>query len=529
MRARGIVAAGHAATAAAAAEILADGGNAVDAAIAGIIAAAVAEPVLASLGGGGFLVARMAAGDQADRPVAYDFFTQTPIARRAAGDAEVRLVQADFGPARQPFHVGLGTIATPGAIRGLFAAAADLGRMPIRRLVEPACRLARDGVRVDALQAYIIGVVQAILASRPEAAAMFASPKAAPALIGEGDLFRLAAYADALEVLAIEGADLFYRGEMGRPLVEACRAGGGHVTADDLGRYQVGRRPPITVERFGARVHLNPPPALGGLLVAFGLLALPTTALTGADFGGPGHLTALVQVQALTEAMRRDLAARSGSVTLDDADAAALAAATLTPAGLAAAQRALAGQPQSGRGTTHISVIDAAGNAAALSLSNGEGSGYVLPGTGIILNNVLGEDDLNPGGADGWPCNRRLASMMAPALIERGDGGLVALGSGGSKRIRSAMLQVLVNHLAFGRTLAQAVDQPRLHLEGDTLSHEPGFDGGAIRVLPSLAATVAPWPAANLFFGGVHAAARDRQGGVDGAGDGRRGGTVTVV
>ena len=119
------------------------------------------------------------------------------------------------------------------------------------------------------------------------------------------------------------------------------------------------------------------------------------------------------------------------------------------------------------RGTTHISVADAGGNLASLTLSNGEGSSYVLPGSGIMLNNMLGEEDLNPGGFHRLPAGVRLASMMTPTIARLSDGGQIALGSGGSNRIRSAILQVLLNVLEFDMDLEQAVNAPRLHLERD--------------------------------------------------------------
>ncbi len=519
MAAKGVIAAGHQATAAAGAEVLAAGGNAVDAALACLCAAPVAEPVLASLGGGGFLLCKMADGRHAGRTLVYDFFAQTPGRRRSSG-ADVRPVDADFGPSRQAFRVGLGTIATPGAVRGLALAADDLGRMPLRRLVEPACALARAGVRIDAMQAYIIGVVAALLKSRADAAALFASPQRPDALIGEGEVFRLPDYADALENIAIEGADLFYRGEMGRRLAEDCEAYGGHLVRGDLERYQVERRSPLTLDRFGARVNLNPPPAIGGLLIAYALAVMPVAELAAGAFGSRAHLRQLVATLAEADEARLRL-------PLDRLDGAA--AEFLAPAALASARQRLGAAPAARRGTTHISVIDGNGSAAALSLSNGEGSSYVLPGTGIILNNMLGEDDLCPNGPDAWPLDRRMSSMMAPSLIERADGSLIALGSGGSTRIRAAILQVILNHLVFDDPLARAVERPRLHLEGGRLSFEPGFPQASLAALSQFARELDPWPAKNLFFGGVHAAMRDGSGVFVAAGDERRGGAVIHV
>jgi gamma-glutamyltranspeptidase/glutathione hydrolase len=181
------------------------------------------------------------------------------------------------------------------------------------------------------------------------------------------------------------------------------------------------------------------------------------------------------------------------------------------------------------RGTTHISVADAAGNIASLTVSNGEGCSYVLPGTGIMLNNMLGEEDLNPGGFHQWKEGSRLASMMSPAVAELADGTRYALGSGGANRIRSAITQVLINLLDFGMSLEQAVAAPRIHLEGDMLSIEAGLGDEAMQALESSAPRTHLWPEKNLFFGGVHAVSVTPAGEFHGAGDPRRGGEVAFA
>jgi gamma-glutamyltranspeptidase/glutathione hydrolase len=201
----------------------------------------------------------------------------------------------------------------------------------------------------------------------------------------------------------------------------------------------------------------------------------------------------------------------------------------LDPATVAEWQRSLDRHALFSRGTTHISVADRQGNIASLTASNGEGCGYVLPGTGIMLNNMLGEEDLNYGGFHRWPEGARLASMMSPALAELADGTRLALGTGGSNRIRSAMTQVLVNLLDFGLPPEQAVQAPRMHLEGEMLSIEPGFDEATLAALIAAAPRHHLWPEKNLFFGGVHTVSIRPGGLFDGAGDPRRGGTVAYA
>ncbi|MCH7958288.1 MAG: gamma-glutamyltransferase, partial [Proteobacteria bacterium] len=202
----------------------------------------------------------------------------------------------------------------------------------------------------------------------------------------------------------------------------------------------------------------------------------------------------------------------------------------LDPVFLDTYRRQVLGRPAARRGTTHISVIDAAGNTASLSVSNGEGSGYLVPGTGIMLNNLLGEDDINPHGFHRWPVDQRMCSMMAPTVLVQADGATVALGSGGSNRIRTAILQVLLNLLEFGMSIEDAVARPRIHFENDLLSIEDGFDPDPLAAVSKTFPNTEVWEEKNLFFGGVHAVRFDAGGGrFDGAGDLRRGGVALTV
>ena len=519
---RGIVAAGHPETAGSAVAVLREGGNAFDAALAGMCAATVVEPVLASLGGGGFLAARPSAGRLGGQSIVYDFFVQTPKRRRPRGEVDLRRVFADFGPAQQEFHIGMGAIATPGVVKGLFEAHRDLGRMPIRTIVEPAIGLARRGVPVNAVQAYALRVVRAIVEAGPATRALFASRERPGELIGEGEPLRLPDLAEALEILTIEGEDLFYRGEMGRLLTRDCAGAGGQLSAEDLRDYRVERRRPLEVQLERALVQLNPPPSMGGILVAFGLLLWRALGNLAGGFGSSDHLARLVHIIRATGSARGEIG--EGVLAGDSANDK-----LLDPTLIAKYHNEILSAPLVARGTTQISVIDAAGGAASLSVSSGEGSGYVLPGTGIVLNNMLGEADLSPGGLHGWPTDKRMASMMTPAIVLDAAGGVTALGSGGSKRIRTAMLQALLNLLAFDMRLEEAIAAPRLHVEDEKLSLEPGFPETNVVSLARIFAGVERWPGKNMFFGGVHAVRRSGAGTLDGAGDERRGGVVGVA
>jgi gamma-glutamyltranspeptidase/glutathione hydrolase len=503
---KSVVAAGHDLTASAAAEILQDGGNAFDAALAATVMTFVAEAVFASPGGGGFLMARQAGRDTA---TLFDFFVETPLKRRAETEVSFFPIHADFGPAKQEFHIGLGSSATPGAVPGLFAMHQALCRLPMKRLVEPAVRAARAGFPLSAFQAYLFTVIAPILTASPGAARIFA-PGGKPMVAGE--TFRNEELADTLEWLAEDGARLFVDGDVGRAIVAESRSLGGHLSHDDLKRYRVERREPLYWRHRGATVALNPPPAASGALIAFGLAYLEALAESGR----------IIDTNALRQAMAATNDARA---THGEGLAERLAGGVLAKE-LRAAQR----HPAAYRGTTQVSVIDQNGNAASVSLSNGEGNGFIVGTFGFMLNNMLGEEDLASGRLDAWREGTRLSSMMAPTLILESDGAVTALGTGGSNRIRTAILQVAVALLDHAMSLDAAVEAPRLHVEkGGTVSFEPGLPEAAQAELLALGDQAHAWPERNLFFGGVHAAHRYGDGGVEGAGDPRRQGVALIV
>jgi gamma-glutamyltranspeptidase/glutathione hydrolase len=177
--------------------------------------------------------------------------------------------------------------------------------------------------------------------------------------------------------------------------------------------------------------------------------------------------------------------------------------------------------------TTHLAVMDSDGLCASLTCSNGTGSGMVVPDTGIHLNNMLGEEDLNPLGFHQTVPGRRISSMMAPSLVLRDDEVTVGLGSAGSNRIRSAVLQTIVNLLSHGHSPQQAVDAARVHVEGGVLQAEPGTDPVLLDRIESEGGRVVRWSERNLFFGGVQVVTRDPgTGRLGGGGDPRRGGAV---
>ncbi len=511
----GIVSSGHTETSRAAKVLLEEGGNAFDAALGAMCAACVCEPMLASLGGGGFLLAQEAG--QSAR--VFDFFTQVPS--QSHGELDFYPIQADFGTATQEFHIGMASIAVPGVVAGLFAIHAAHCRLPLQKIFEPAVLLARKGVRVNALQRYISEILRPILETGPGGLAL-ASPAGGPTRLAKtGERISNPALADTFEALTRHGPEWFYTGDPGGQLVKDCAAAGGLITMDDLRDYHVVLRQPVVARSHGASIAINSPPSPGGTLVAFALSLLDELGPGSFPWGSRQHAMALARVIQASSLVRKSHGLASG---LDDA----IAAKILGSTNLEFWRRTLKTGGLAVRGTTHLSVADAEGNLASLTLSNGEGSAYVLPDSGIMLNNMLGEEDLNPGGFHRLPHGERLASMMTPTIVTLADGGQIALGSGGSNRIRSAISQVLVNRLDFNMGLEQAVAAPRLHLEGSHLSVEAGFSAAALAALEDTWPGLQQWPQANLYFGGVHAVERRVNGEFCAAGDPRRGGAVAV-
>ena len=323
-------------------------------------------------------------------------------------------------------------------------------------------------------------------------------------MLREGDVFRFPDAGDAMERLAAEGAEPFYGGEIGTAVTEWVRERGGTLGPDDMAAYEPIEREPVRATFRGAEVLTNPPPSSGGILIAYALAALE-------ELGPRSDVEQLVRATEAANELRTEEFAEG----LHDADFVA---------------RLLREIPSDGLGsTTHISVLDADGVCASVTCSNGTGSGLVVPGTGVHVNNMLGEEDLNPGGFHRIPPGRRVSSMMAPTVALRDGEVALGLGSAGSNRIRSAILSVAVRVLEQGMDADAAVRAPRIHFEAGTLQAEPGVDEEGLAEIERRGVPVVRWSRQNLYFGGVQAVARDpATGEMSGGGDPRRGGAVVV-
>ncbi len=512
---RGTIAAGHQKTAQAGIEIFRLGGNAFDAAAAAILASFVTESALTSAAGGGFLLAHTNTNEN----ILFDFFTQTPRQKKNKNNINFYPVEVNYGDAIQEFHIGLGSMAVPGNLAGVFHVHKKLGRLPFKVVAEPAIYYARNGVEIEDFLYYCLTILKQIMISSREMHQVY-MPHGA--LLQLGETFYMKDFAETLSYLADQGSREFYEGEIAQRLVKDCQDYGGYLTLEDLKNYQVIERKPLLINYRDNTFLTNPPPSSGGILIAFALELLLKVDLANIGFGTPRHLQILAQVMRLTNEARKDR--YNTNIYQKDVDKIFLSAKHITQY-----QEQLSETVNKWGSTTHISVIDDEGNAASVTTSHGEGSGYVIPGTGIMVNNMLGEEDLNPHGFHQWQENVRISSMMAPTIVLKNNQPEIVLGSGGSNRIRTAILQVISNIIDFKMPVDAAVNSPRVHWENNVFNIEPGFSEDAIKESLFTSDKLLLWQKKSMFFGGVHTVLENAEGVIEGVGDQRRSGASASI
>jgi len=366
------------------------------------------------------------------------------------------------------------------------------GRLPWRELFARPIELAREGVELNRPQAYLHEILDVILRHSKESRVIY-EHDGAHYTVGEN--FGIPDLASTFEVLRDGGARDFYHGESARRLVAHVQSQGGVITKRDLAEYRVVRRRPVRADFRGHEFLSNPPPSAGGTLIAYGLGLLD-------DVGAPGSAEA---IDTLARVMRAQ------------ADASARPRVRLA--------KLLEEHAVVSSGTTHISVVDGDGNAVALTASTGSGSGVVIPGTGIHLNNMLGEFFLPREPRPG----ERLSSGMSPSLVLREGRPRLVAGSAGSLRLRGAVMQVIVNVVQHGLGVREAIDRPRVHLDGDTLNCEGGHNPAELAKLEQMGWNLVRWRSRNLYFGGAAAVEMRDDGTLAAAGDPRRGGAGVAV
>lgn len=507
---RGVVAADHALSAEAGAEMLRLGGNAFDAAVAAAWMSFVANSTIASAGGGGYFLAAPESGDVHF----FDFFVDTPNRRYPLTNPDFYPVSVNFGDKSQEFHIGLASVATPGNVAGLFEVHDRFGLLPMATVCAPAVEAARKGVEIDMQARYQMEILAPILTASEEGRSIYAP---SGALLQIGERWSIPDFADCLEYISRHGPREFYEGEIAGRIVRDSEERGGHLRESDFQAYRIRDRSPLRTVYRKYDLYTPPPPAPGGLLLAFILRLLNHLLLSPSDYGTARHFDMLVNAMKLTET------ARQAHLSTQHSDADGLLSEKVMDKfrGLAAGWSGGVGN------TVHISAADGDQNMALITTSAGEGCGYIVPGTGIMLNNMLGEEDLSPGGFHRWEPGMRMGSMMAPCMLSHRGRPVMGLGSAGSNRIRSAIAQSIMNYVDFALGFDEVVNAPRIHWERGHLDVEPGFDAGVIASLsrdPDEGLIL--WKEQNMYFGGVQAVFIDDEGGLHGAADRRRSGAV---
>lgn len=501
------IAAGSQIAADAGAAAAANGGNAVDAAIAAALTSMCTDPGIIALGAGAYLTISPPDGDA----IVIDAYAEMPgraVPSSAFGQG-AREVHIEYGGGLTTM-VGHGTIATPGAIAGCGVASERFGAIDWAQLVEPATRWARNGFPMPSASAeYLAHSHELVFGWHPESHAALHHPDGSPLQVGE--TVRCPGLEESLHILADEGPDAFYTGTIGRRIAADCAANDGILRMEDLVAYEAIARDPLTVDLDDWTFFTNPGPAIGGAAVA-AFLALIRD-VDGWDARGVARIAAAL-----------DAVLTYRRVHLDDNDERDAAVDHLMElAGHGDPSRLL-----SSPSTIHVSVVDTDGLACSISASSGYGSGAVVPGSGIWLNNSLGETDLLASELHAQGPGVRLPSNMAPSIARRDDGTVLALGSPGASRITSAVAEVVFNHLRLGMPLREAVAHPRLHVEmfdgTPTVTFEPGVDVARTQGLRPR-----PFDSLSMYFGGAQAAVWDPVDGLDATADPRRTGGVAFA
>lgn len=493
----------------AAVEIVGQGGNAIDVAIASVLVSMATEPGVCALTSGGYLTIWVPESD----PLTIDGNVSMPGHGSEFNDpaSACRRVVLEYGGGVETL-TGAGSVATPAGIAALAHASREYGNLPWSALVGPALDAVRDGFPLSAAShGYLKYSGESIFGIDPDSRkALFHSDGR---LKTPGEPVIVPHLADSLQILAAEGPESFYTGTLGKAMVDYVQANGGLLTLEDLVRCEPLVRPSLVVDLDDWEIALNPPPAIGGATLAAMLIELRRLEFSA---WGPAQIAALAQIQAAVLGYRREHLDWSHSLAAD-------VESMLTDCVKGDFLQGWRGSAS----TVHTSAVDNSGLGCAITMSSGYGAGVMPPGTGLWLNNSLGELELNRRGFDAGAPGTILPSNMAPTVARCHDGTTLAVGSPGADRITSALAQFLVNHLHLGMDLQQAVDHPRVHAEyvedRFRLACEPGIATSEVDI------PMRQFEELSMFFGGVAAASWHPGRGFATGTDPRRAGSQRLV
>ncbi len=481
------------------------GGNAVDAAVAAIVVSMATEPGICSLGGGAFATIRV----PGQPTVTIDGNVEMPGRGRAPDGfgGGIRELWTEYGGGTR-MVIGHGTVATPGAVAALERAVDRYGALPWSAVLEPAIEIAEEGFPLGHASRYYLEYVHDDLFGWQGES--YRAIHDGDRLYDAGEPVVVPGLADSLRLLARDGAAALHRGALGEAITTDILDNGGILSMDDLSAYEVRERPALRAEVAGWRLWTNPPPAIGGATMLAMLLLLGES---------PHNIWTPEDRRRMVEVQDAVLGHRDRHIDgADDVGAEVERLLALVEAGEL---------PVGGSGSTvHTSAVDADGVACAVTASAGYGSGVMAPGTGIWLNNCLGEIELVPRGPHSLRPGTRVPTNMAPTVGAGPNGGVLAIGSPGADRITTAIVQTLANYLIGGMELQASIDHPRIHVRyGDEVVigvEEP------LELPGELPHRVRSYPFHAMFFGGVGVAELRADGELVAAADPRRDGSVAV-
>lgn len=487
---------------------LSHGGNAVDAAMAAMIAASVTEPGIISPLGGAYLNIWPTHGS----PLVIDGNVEMPgrgAETERFGQGLIECVTTYGGGLTT--YVGPGSVATPGMLAAMGWGHERFGRAPWRELFEPAVRAVEQGFTVSTTaQTYSALVAHNIFAWDPVTRDVYTHDRGP---LRAGDIIIDPDLAATLELIGAEGSAVAYTGDLGHAMADDVQTRGGLLTRADLAAYTPVVRPALRAELGSWDLACNPPPAIGGPVLTAMLRLLSRIE--------PGPITALDAARV----MRQVLDLRLANVDIaDDLEAAG----TELLHQIAAMSDQVLPTPAS---TAHVSVVDSDGMACAITASSGYGSGMTIQSSGMLANNALGEPELNRRGMHTLTPGTRMASNMAPTTARHRDGTVLAIGTPGADRITTALTQVLLHMCVHGEGMQEAIDRPRMHvrhLDDGSVRIDHEQDAELSAALSGAGLPLYEHEPHAMFFGGVGGALRHEDGALSAGADPRRAAATAV-
>ncbi len=468
--------------------IVAMGGNAFDAAVATGFNLMVSNPLMCSIGGGGFATIKT----RGEMPVVIDFFNAMPgkgLSKDRFGK-NTRTISLPYGPGVDVIS-GHSSIGVSGTAKGLEYLSKHYGSLPLKEVLQPTIEDARQGVPLNKTVAKWVQIsAEKLHWYTPYSKSLLSTPEGKTPK--EGYILKNPDLAETLEYIGNYGIDEIYHGEIAKKIVETVQEGGGIVTAQDLAEYDVIIRNPIRAEIDGFLIYSNPPPSVGGCSIIHILKAmahLNINTMTPDIYSKIGII--------LHGALSNRFSAFEAHKTNQKIDLEKLYGITVDDYILEKYKNIIPSP-----NTTQLSTVDDLGNICSLTMSMGYGSGVAIPGTGIFMDNSLGELELNPLGFHALEPGERLVSNMSPTIAQSSSE-LLALGSPGASRISTALAQVLFNIIHFKMNLEQALAKPRIHWEDEKVLFEKGIELER-ELLPENWETI-EFGEMDMYFGGVQA------------------------